>query len=295
MIALESEREELRRTFETETEQHKRESKDVRMQLFSVQNELAEKKRALSDFESRLAAESKVHQEALAKIDELGQQLETNVAQSAAQSEQTIAQAARIKELEGLLAGERSWTEQHKRECAAVQDRLSAVEAELAAKATALSASESKCVAEEKLHKKFSADAYNLGRRVAAQALRIKELEDSLAGERSWEKQHRRECVAVQDRLAVVEAELMAKSKALVEAETKSANEEKLHRKFSSEAYNLTKEKVALVEKVQKLTGECNMLRQKLTKVSASYEKLAKAKLGRLTLAYWRFKDRRKK
>ena len=255
---------ERRRTW---TEQHKRESKDVRMQLFSVQNELAEKTRALTDAESKYEAESKAHQESLAKIDELGKQLETNLAQSAAQSEQVVAQSARIKELEEALAGERSWEEQHKRECIAVQDRLTAVESELAAKAKALSDAEAKSASEEKLHRKFSSEAYNLGKQVAAQEARIKALE----------------------------GELGAKSKALTAIEAKCASEEKAHRRFSSEAFKLGKEKTVLEQKIRALTLERDELCVSLKKSNAAYGKLSKAKLGRLTLRYWRWKDGFKK
>ena len=249
------------------TEQHKRESKDVRMRLFSVQNELAEKTRALSDAESRYEAESKAHQESLAKIDELGQRLETNVAQSAVQSEQD---AVRIKELEDALAGERSWEEQHKRECAAVQDRLSAVEKDLVEKSKALVEAEAKSANEEKLHRKFSAEAYNLGKQVA-----------------SWAAQAEAQAV----RINALESELVAKSKTLTEAESKCASEEKAHRKFSSEAFRLGNEKTALEQKIRALVLERNGLRVSLKKSDAAYRKLSKAKLGRLTLRYWRWKD----
>ena len=303
----------------TWTEQHKRESKDIRMQLFAVQNELAEKKRALSDFESRLAAESKAHQESLAKIDELGQQLETNAARSAAQSEQDAAQtaqaeaqAARIKELEEALAAERNWTEQHKRECAAVQGRLAAAEKDLAAKSKSLVEAEKKSANEEKSHRKFSSEAYNLGKQVAVQAARIKTLEAELSGQT---KKLQENVVALTKSAATCATERRAKQDAQAQvadlrrqvdtlkaqesrflAESKKLNEEKSALAAQGAAAEkaratIAKEANASAKALVRLNAKLAKTKTKLAKMEKRFDALSKSKLGRLTLKYWKFKD----
>lgn len=122
VLALESEQEELRRTFAAEAAQER---------LRSMEVELAEKARALSEVESKHMVESKALQKSQTEVVDLGYRVKI-------QEKQVRERDGRIKELEELLAGERSWTEQHKRECIAVQDRLTAVESELAEKSKRL-------------------------------------------------------------------------------------------------------------------------------------------------------------
>lgn len=261
----------------TWTEQHKRESKDVRMQLFSVQNELAEKTRALTDAESRYEAESKAHQESLAKIDELGEQTddqalritELTAERDRAMSERDSVLVEREDERK-KLAVLRSETDARIAELVAACEasdkqavRIKALETELAEQekklqgnGAALAKSEAACISERKAKQESEAKVADLVKQV--EALK-KESSGHLA------------------ELAKLRAENMT-----LTARCDSA--EKARKEISNQANSSA-------QTIRRLNGDLAYMKAKLSKTEKRLDVLSKAKLCRLTLKYWKFKD----
>ena len=217
--------------------------RNQRQALKAEQEKLAEDLRAAE--KARLEAEARVAAAEATRLLEYSQEVR-DLRTALDRKRDEIAERA---EQVGRLNGRVEYFEEANKRLLAERDKFQSDCESSKARVLAL---ESKHMAESKALQKSQTEVVDLGDRVKIQEKqvrerdgRIKELEELLAGERSWTEQHKRECIAVQDRLTAVESELAEKSK-------------------------------------------------RLNKVAKAYEKLSKAKLGRLTLAYWRFKDNRK-
>lgn len=185
--------------------------------------------------------------------------------------------AEKVALAEGLEV-EKTWAAQHKAEFDAYQAeserRNSALAAENAAAKkeiadlkSRLSAAERAADKELALHKRFSAEAYNANRQIAALNDRLAALEKELEANRERHEGLEKESNANRERLAA---------------------EQKACRKSSDEVLQLKRQLAVAADKAARAAADKR-------KAERAYNKLAKSKLGRLTLRYWAFKDRRKK
>ena len=211
---------------------------------------------------------------ALAELNAENKSLKTSLAQ-------TKAIADEVAGLRAALDDEKSWATQHKAEFDSYRDRVATEMATLSADSTtdknriaeleaALSAAEKTAAKELALHKKFSAQAYEANKQNTLFASQL---------ERS-----REEIVDLKTKLAAAEKELLEKSHFLQTCEERCSAELKAHKRFSAEACLLRRQ-------VATMKGEMVHMQKVKQALERKYEKLAKSKLGRLTLKYWAFKD----
>lgn len=198
-------------------------------------------------------------------------------AEKAAAEENAVRQCEAVAELQKRLAGEIEWSCQHKKENDALQAEFAKVSSstrDLQAKVRGLVDEGEKLkkahASEKALHVKFSADAYKLGKQVEDLRKRL-------------EFEIRRSDGLKEERDALV-AELEQLKKA-------HASEKAAHVKFSAEAYRNGNAVRRLEKRISSLKDRRDSLKKKVKRLSAAYKALSRAKLGRLTLRYWKFKD----
>lgn len=169
--------------------------------------------------------------------------------------------ADECSEVKAALEGEISWAAQHKAEFDAYQRDV-----------------EKRLIEAESKYKLARNESDTLRKSLAeAKAVGAKEL--------SLHKKFSADAFNANKQIKELQGQLTAKDKELSHAMERCAAELKAHRKFSAEVYTLKKLVAAVSLKKDKISHAKRKLERK-------YDKLAKSKLGRLTLKYWAFKDK---
>ena len=96
---------------------------------------------------------------------------------------------------------------------------------------------------------------------------------------------------AAEKKVAEAAGCLSGLEKRLTESENSCLLEKRAHQRFSSESYERGKELQRVRADWLKLQKICRRLDESRALAEAAYEKLAKSKLGRLTIRYWKLKD----
>ena len=162
------------------------------------------------------------------------------------------------------LEGEKTWAAQHKAEFDAYQ------------------------ADSERRNSVLVAENADVRKEIADLKARLGVAEGVADKELSLHKKFSAEAYKANQQVAALTERIAALEKEQASVGERYAAEKKAHHRFSSEAYVLKQQLAAAVQETAKVSKEKRRLER-------AYGKLAKSKLGRLTLKYWAFKDRTKK